>query len=260
MEDKTDELLWVNLTGSLANFRKPVSMTTKKTYDFPPRTTISGMLAAGLGYSSNEYYEDFDPDVTQIGVQLCSDVSIKSFAENYKTTTGSDFKTVKLPNGEKASMQKPSKFPEMDYQQEVTEYIRQPNYLIYVKTEDEDLHDNLKDMFSSHQWIYQPYFGTSECVAAQRDWGVIDSYEVVDGENIEVDTVVPEPAVESVFADGQLHVDQFVENFEKSGGSREITEFIDYYYTRDTESKLSVRSDEVYNCIRGDSEENILIY
>lgn len=260
MDNTTEEILWVNLTGSMANFRKPVSMTTKKTYDIPPRTTVSGMLAAGLGYGSNEYYEEFDPEVTEIGIQVCSDISIKSFAENYKTTTGSEFKTVKLPNGDKVSMQKPSNFPEMDYQQEVTEYIRDPNYVIYVKTENKELHNNLKEMFRNRQWIYQPYFGSSECVAGQRGWGVIDSYDVISGTDITVDSVVPEPSIDSVFTKEQLHVDQFVENFEKSGDSREITNFIDYYYTKDGSTELSVQSDEVYRFSRDGSKENIIIH
>lgn len=257
----SDEILWVRLTGSLAQFRKPTSMTTKKTYDIPPRTTIAGLLAAGLGYGSNQYYEIFDPSTTKLGVQVCSDVTTKSFAENYKTTTSSEFKSVRLPNGERASMQKPEKFVDMNYQQEATEYIRDPEYIVYIDTSDLELHNQLKEMFETRCWVHQPYFGTSECLAAQRDAGSISQYESVEATDVTVDTVVPDTQAESVWVEeDQLYVDQFVTNFEKDNGSRKIQGFTDYYYTRDSDTNVLAKSDNVYKVTRDGERENIIMY
>jgi CRISPR-associated protein Cas5 subtype I-B len=275
MSNNKNNIIWFELSGSLAHFRKPVNLTTKQTYKIPPRTVLTGMLAGGLGFESDSYYDVFDPSVTQVGVEVKRDISTRSISKNYKNTQEKEFRSKTLPNGEKVKMIPPDKYGDSGsvrhydeedeeyvdsekgatYQQETLEYIRQPTYIVYVKTEDDDLFEQLKDLAVGKKWEYSPYFGSNECFVSHKDGGVISGEEESHSEWY-VDTVVPEEVVGSIHTTDAFR-EKMVSNFTLDDGGRKPKDYIMYYYTKEADDDLQVTSDNIYHL---ENDKYILLY
>lgn len=69
--DKVDKILAFDLTGPMAHFRKYFTNSSSLSYDFPPRTTVIGIVAGILGLERDSYYEDFGMDKCYIAVRIC---------------------------------------------------------------------------------------------------------------------------------------------------------------------------------------------
>jgi len=68
--DKVDKILAFDLTGPMAHFRKYFTNSSSLSYEFPPRTTIIGIVAGILGFERDSYYEDFGIDKCHIAVKI----------------------------------------------------------------------------------------------------------------------------------------------------------------------------------------------
>lgn len=82
------DLLTFQLTGKLAHFKKYYSNVSSLTYEVPPRTVITGILASILKMPRDTYYEAFTPDQSKIGVQLLSPVRKQITCMNYVKKEG----------------------------------------------------------------------------------------------------------------------------------------------------------------------------
>lgn len=256
MTQTEEQFVWLHLKGYLGHFRRPMPNTTKQTYDIPPRTTIEGLLAAGLGVESDEYYELFDPDITNIGVEVLNNISKRTLNKNYKTITEENIVDKKVPNDTDISLISPEKHAEMPYQQEVIEYVRQPEYIIYISTDNEELFDNLKEIAINKKWVYTPYFGSNECSVSHLEGGVING-ELIKGNDAEVTTIVPETAVESINSLQNIKRDKFVTNFTTDETGRVPTGYTVYYYTQQADETINITSEEIYNL---ENDKNIVVY
>lgn len=223
------------LEGDIAHFQRPFSMSTKQTYRIPPRSAVSGMLAGSLGYGSNEYYEDFDPSRTNIGIEVLNDVSTIDIGRNFRMTQKGQ--TTK-PNSSLPRGQYIEDFVDADHVQESIEYIRNPDYNIYIMSEDDGLFEELKNRLSDGLWHYQPYFGSSECFAQLKEYELCEVEDVVTDE-CEVQSVVPMPCVESVYSD-DIYTDRFVTNFETDNDGRVPTGYYDAYYKKESDETIEV--------------------
>ncbi|MFY9218677.1 MAG: type I-B CRISPR-associated protein Cas5b [Tepidanaerobacteraceae bacterium] len=68
--DKVDKILAFDLTGPMAHFRKYFTNSSSLSYDFPPRTTVIGIVAGILGLERDSYYEDFGSEKCRIAVKI----------------------------------------------------------------------------------------------------------------------------------------------------------------------------------------------
>jgi CRISPR-associated protein Cas5h len=68
------DIIAFDIQGKMAHFRKYYANNTAFSYSLPPRTTITGMLAAMLGLARDSYYEAFALDKIRIGVCLLTPV------------------------------------------------------------------------------------------------------------------------------------------------------------------------------------------
>lgn len=80
------KVLQVKISGKLAHFRKVFSNSTSLSYYFPPRTTITGILAAAMGLDRDSYYERFAPGALEVGVEALTPLRKLTFAETYLDT------------------------------------------------------------------------------------------------------------------------------------------------------------------------------
>jgi CRISPR-associated protein Cas5h len=66
------ELLIFDVVGRMAHFRKVYSTSTSLSYLFPPRTTVTGLIAGLLGFERNSYYDEFLPNKCRIAISILS--------------------------------------------------------------------------------------------------------------------------------------------------------------------------------------------
>jgi CRISPR-associated protein Cas5h len=64
------KIIAFDIKGKMAHFRKYYANNTALSYSLPPRTTITGFLAAMLGLPRDSYHEDFALDKIRIGVRI----------------------------------------------------------------------------------------------------------------------------------------------------------------------------------------------
>lgn len=64
------EILQIDIKGKMAHFRKYYANNTSLSFTIPPRTTITGMLAAMLGLPKGGYHSTFAADKIRIGIAL----------------------------------------------------------------------------------------------------------------------------------------------------------------------------------------------
>lgn len=71
-------VLAFTISGPFAHFRKIYGTNTAMSYGIPPRTTLSGLLAAMIGLPKEQYHESMSPSKLRIGVSLLTPIR-KSF-------------------------------------------------------------------------------------------------------------------------------------------------------------------------------------
>jgi len=77
------QIVVFDLIGKIAHFRKYYTNSSSLTYAFPPRTTITGIIAGILGFERDSYYEKFSIQNTKISVSLKSPVRTLMETVNY---------------------------------------------------------------------------------------------------------------------------------------------------------------------------------
>jgi CRISPR-associated protein Cas5h len=153
-----EKVIAFDIWGDYAHFKKFHTTASPLTFSIPPPTAVMGMLGAILGLKPGEYQRELNGRVK---------ISIKVMSELKKTRMGVnwiDTKTAMQLNRIK------------NRTQILVEYLRNPNYRVYIYSVDSDLHGRLKLMLSQHISIYTLYLGITECIASFSYFGEFDAY------------------------------------------------------------------------------------
>lgn len=237
----TDDCIVFDVAGEHAHFRKPHTTSPAMTFGLPPRTTVAGMVAAVLGLSRDSYYESFDRESSRIAVSLESPVRRLSMAINILNTEGSDAKTKGA---------KPGKHFRGHRQQNVFEYVCEPEYRLYVSIEDNDMMDRLESKLSAGKSVYALSLGLSEHLAWYDYVGrfEIESREgkasirsALSGENL---TIVPDS--------GAKYVSERMPAFMRSDGDGRIADGSQKVTYDRSGAAIDVR-DEPHSIVGGDT-------
>ncbi len=89
------KVITFDLVGPFAHFRPFYTNTNSLTYGFPPRTTISGIIAGLLGMERDSYYRVLSPEVSRISVRVISPVRKLMQKVNYINTKDEKWKFMK---------------------------------------------------------------------------------------------------------------------------------------------------------------------
>lgn len=96
------EILSFSVEGKFAHFRKFHGNNTAMSYSLPPRTTITGLLAALLGEPREAYHAEFQHDKLKIGIRVETEVKKSFHRLNFLKVVGKeDF------SGQKGRIQTP---------------------------------------------------------------------------------------------------------------------------------------------------------
>ncbi len=148
------KVLAFRLFGDFAHFRAYYSTSSPTTYSLVPPTSIMGVLGAILGLSKyqDQYYDLLTEKETLVGVHLDNPVSKMMMSTNLINTKNNYW----VPTGRNSSGPRtPTRF----------EYVRKPEYLIYVTMKDEGLLVELADRIKKHCLSYTVSLGLANLIA-----------------------------------------------------------------------------------------------
>jgi len=142
-----DKSLVFKLWGDYAHYRKIYTTTSPLTYAIPTRTSLAGLVAGIIGLEKDSYHKHFSSGVSGFGIQLLKSVDKTTINLNLTDTKYGDA----IPQGRRTQIP--------------FEFVKNPEYKIYVNLEDDELHNKLKGMLESGESYYTPCLGLSECLA-----------------------------------------------------------------------------------------------
>lgn len=140
------EVLIFDIKGYAAHFRKFYTNSSSLSYSIPPRTTVSGIIAAVLGFKRDEYYEKFNAENADIAIRKNNKTRKILQSLNYmKITTNKHFQSPK------------------DHTQIPFEIVLAQDgllsYRIYFSCEAKEIMNNLEKRLRDKKYYYTPSLG-----------------------------------------------------------------------------------------------------
>lgn len=157
MELHPDRLLIFDIKGSTAHFRKFYTNSSSLSYTFPPRTTITGLIAGILGKPRDSYYEALSSKQCKIAISVRNPLRKIMQTVNY-VQTKKDKGGIKAVNLSAGHTQVPL---EIVLPSQNSKEIK---YRIYFYHNDKIMWD-LQEILESGKFVYPPYLGISEFLA-----------------------------------------------------------------------------------------------
>lgn len=159
------KLISFRISGAFAAFRDPSVTSNQTVYYIPSKSAVVGILGAMIGIKRSEslgeiYSKEFQEFFknTKIGIQFESENPKK---DPKKVTFFTNHRSLKEPKT------KPFK----------TELLENPQYIIYVITDDEN-HKKLSNAIKNNKFMFSPYLGHVYCQAKISDFKEIDAEEI----------------------------------------------------------------------------------
>ncbi len=173
----TERLLVFDLVGAFAHFRKYDTNSSSLSYTFPPRTTLTGIIAAMLGIERDEYYETFSTDKCKVALSVLHPLRKHIHTVNYLFVKGAgDF------NGSNKNVH--TQIP-LEIVFPVGKEIR---YRVYFTHSDKALESEIEKRIEHP--VYPLYFGISEFIAKSEFVGYAEAEKVSSDAAIEVHSVL----------------------------------------------------------------------
>ncbi|MEM3667791.1 MAG: type I-B CRISPR-associated protein Cas5b [Candidatus Aenigmatarchaeota archaeon] len=231
-----DKVLVFDIWGDYAHFRKIETTTSPLTYFIPTRTALSGIISAILGLERDSYYELFFPENAQLAVRVLK--SLKKVRININLIkTDEGFYLWDIRNNPRS----PTPF----------EFVKDPNYRIYVWLKDKKVYEKLKDFLQYHKSYYTPYLGTSELIANFKFIGEFD-VDIRNAKNEEeIHTVVRNDKSTLIVEKYKLYIKERIPIF--MNNNRVVQEYADVFFEANANS-VKIKNGEFYRI----GEENVV--
>lgn len=151
------ELLVFDVSARMAHFRKVYSTSTSLSYFFPPRTTISGLVASILGIERDSYYDEFSSKKCRVAVRILSQLRKAVLPVNYlnldeiseTTLRGLKKKDPRVPTSIEFVVPEPP--------------ARSVAYRVFIHHE--NLMSELERRLRERRFAYPPCLGPAYCLA-----------------------------------------------------------------------------------------------
>lgn len=136
-----------DIKGNMGHFRMVDTNSSSLTYGFPPRTTLTGLVACILGYEKNTYHTLFSSDKCKIAVQVLEPVRKVVHVINYKMTKRNRGVHTQVPV--QFVMGKENKLC----------------YRIFFLHDDDTIMESLRNKLQEKSYVYPVSLGITECLA-----------------------------------------------------------------------------------------------
>lgn len=212
------KIIIFDVYGICAHFRKFYTNSSSLSYSIPPRTAISGLIAAIMGYQRDSYYDILSSDKFDIAVRKMSKTRKIVQSLNYMKVTS----TNELIN--------PKEHTQIPF--EIVTGDQGVKYRIYVKHERTEFMDKLYSILKSKTPAYPPYFGAAPFNANFTLVGIFNVEKCTENNSFkEITTVIDQ----DYLADKGLKLVPGISLFKDRmprdfGTGREIKETASYIY------------------------------
>jgi len=228
------KLIVFDIWGDYGHFKKIYTTTSPLSYDFPPKTSIYGILGAFLGLDKEDYLKHINKNTVKIALRIKNPIQKTNIALNLIDTKKG---RVKGPGFNLINGRTQIRF----------EMLKNPKYRLYVHLTDEGLHSKLKKLLEQHKTVYIISLGLSELIAnfeyigefevekkvSYNEYTLINS--LIRRDNIINDDINLEIDREYLFSKIPNEMDE----------NRITTEYIDIFYERNGEP-ISCKVKEYY--------------
>lgn len=157
-----DRLLLFDIRGKMAHFRKFYTSSSSLSYAFPPRTAITGMLAAFIGRERDTYYEEFNSSSCKIALSIRNPLRKTIQTVNYIRTTESDGYATSYGVIGRFIERRIVKYPTPLELVIPREFDGEILYRIFLWHSDKEVLDELGLRIRERRSVYPLYFGISE--------------------------------------------------------------------------------------------------
>ncbi len=161
------------------HFRKFFTTSSPLTFSIMPPTAVYGLLGAVIGLSKkdNRYLQYLNYQTVQLAIQLKRPIKKVRWGMNLINTKGN----IWVPKYRR----------EGAHTQIRTEFLKDPDYRLYIHVEDDHLFQQLIYHIRHHRSVYTPCMGLSECIGDFTFVRVDEFEEVTDDKKVEVLTAIP---------------------------------------------------------------------
>ena len=211
-----EKVLVFDVWGDYAHFRKIYTTSSPLTYSFPPRTALSGLIGAIIGFDKEDYLRHFLLKDAKIGCKIIEPIKKVRIGENMiNTKLAVKMHLIKNRN------------------QVRIEFVKDPRYRIYFTHSDEALYNNLRSLLVNHQSIYTPCLGLSQLICNSRFGGESGLKSL--GEGLQtIDSVVPGKClIRPVIEEGKEYFSELLPNEMNEG--RVVTDYNEILFERNGE-------------------------
>ncbi|WP_280535784.1 type I-B CRISPR-associated protein Cas5b [Halopenitus sp. POP-27] len=233
-----DRCLSFTIRSTWGHFKRVGRSVTKQTYRIPPRTTVSGLLAAIVGSNRDSYYDVFQSDNSAISITPLADLrTVNVPTTGLGTDPGQD---VTQTRGHWRSYQITYQDTTKDRQLHAYEVLADPVYRIDVAVEDASFYESLRDHLDNGTAVYPPSLGKSEYLATIED--VTTDASPTHTSNADgIDSIVPVSLSETVPQPGVSYgVERSPAVMEAERGGRRTTRFDDYVFTKRSGERVKI--------------------
>lgn len=185
-------LVTIDLSGDLAHFKQFYTTTSPLTFPFPPPPTVVGMVGAllGLEKEKNVYQSILHDAGLRFALSIRSPIKKIRFSLNLLNTKDSFF-TIKQRTQIK------------------TEFLRWPQYRLYLTMEDEKLYGRLLDTIAAHRSVYTLSLGLANLLANYTFVGELEGTVMQGaGKRVEISSIVSRTALQQgsypTFSDAEI--------------------------------------------------------
>ncbi|ODN29668.1 type I-B CRISPR-associated protein Cas5b [Fervidobacterium thailandense] len=206
------------LSGKMAHFRKFYTNSSSLSYYFPPKTAVSGIIAAMLGLQRDSYYDTFSEPAC-ITVEILTPLRKKIHVVNYLL--------VKQPSdirGTSGGTQVPLEFVT------ASNFPENLTYNVYFTHQDTSLYNRLKETLQKGLYKYPVYLGITELPASVAFFGEFEFEERNPSGTLEICTPVPIEKVENLtdlmFENINVHKDKMPVHFTTQRTLKKVTDYI----------------------------------
>lgn len=224
-----------DIWGDFGHYRKFYTTSSPLTFSVPPRTAISGMIAAIIGLDKEEYLKYFTKDKAYISIKIIKPIKKSRISYNLiDTKSAIDMRLIK------------------NRTQVTYEVLKDCGYRIYFSHKDNEIYLKVLDYLKNHRSYYTPYLGISEYIANFKFVDEVNLQQINNTDFIEIDTVIPfnDDEISIIFDDNKEYFKDTIPN--EMNENREVTEYLKIIYERKCKS-IKCNISKYYKSDKGDN-------
>ena len=173
-------VLCFDIWADFGHFKRYYTTASPLSFSIPPVTAVYGILGAICGFSKEEYIEKMKESKTRIAIRIKRPIRKVRFGINWIETKSAGPMLNRIKERTQIKI----------------EYLRNPEYRIFVTSEDWFI-DDLKKFLFSHKCVYTVSMGISECIANFCFIDEMNGKEQKDNGYINISSVAPFSAISS---------------------------------------------------------------